>query len=128
MGDPSGECKALVTYAEPVDRLLIVFAVTQPSTTDPDSVMFLSALDLSCGCQCAAHARGGVAKPVPDSPGRCMTVPASTPGYSCDMLGTSWCEERMGTRWAMTGDGDACMEEPNMYHQVVSSFNPDPEF
>lgn len=128
MNDPAGECKAFVTYTEPVDRLLIVYAATRASATDADAAAYVSALDLRCGCQCAAHVRAGVAKPVAGSPGRCTTAPASTPGYSCDMLGTSWCEQRTGTRWAMTGDGDACAEEPNTYSQVVSAFNPDPDF
>lgn len=128
MNDPTGECKATVTYEDAVDRLLLVYATTQASPTDPDSAAIFSAVTLSCGCQCAAHPRSNVAKPVAGSPGRCTTVAASTPGYSCDMLGTSWCETRVGTRWALTGDGDKCVQEPNTYSQVVSTFNPDPEF
>lgn len=128
MNDPTGECKAYVTYEDAVDRLLIVYAATQQSPTDPDSAAFFSAVTLSCGCQCAAHTRSNVAKPVAGSPGKCTTVAATTPGYSCDMLGTSWCETRVGTRWAMTGDGDNCVQEPNTYSQVVSTFNPDPDF
>ncbi|GAB0492250.1 hypothetical protein MMPV_003511 [Pyropia vietnamensis] len=126
--DSAGECKAHITYDDAVDRLLIAFAATRASSTDPDSSAFMSAISLSRGCQCSAHQRSNAAKPVAGSPGKCTTVAVSTPGYSCDMLGTSWCETRVGTRWVMTGEGDNCVEKPNTYSQVVSTFNPDPDF
>jgi len=48
--DPTGQCKAFVSYPDPVDRLLIMYAISQKSANDPNAAAFFSEVTLACGC------------------------------------------------------------------------------
>ena len=50
LNDPTGQCKAFVSYPDPIDRLLIMYAITQKSANDPNAAAFFSEVTLACGC------------------------------------------------------------------------------
>lgn len=130
MNDPTGQCKAFVTYPEPIDRLLIIYSITQPSANDPNAAAFFSEVTLGCGCQCGAKAaQPTTTVPVDGKPGQCKSEPNKMPSYSCDFMGKYWCETKETTKWAMTGSGPgACAQVPSMISKPVSSYTPSKEF
>jgi len=129
MNDPTGQCKAFVSYPDPVDRLLIIYAITQKSANDPNAAAFFSEVTLACGCQCSEKSGASVMTvPVVGSAGTCKTVPRKSAAYRCDDMGTFWCKTAQATRWEMTGLGDACALVPSTFQKPVSSYTPDSEF
>lgn len=130
MDDPAGQCKAFVSYPEPIDRLLIIYAVTQKSANDPNAAAFFSEVTLACGCQCGAKAATPTTTvPIDGQPGKCRTESNASPSYACDFLGNQWCERKRTTKWLMTGSGGgACTQVPSVVSKVVSAYTPSREF
>lgn len=130
MDDPNGQCKAFVSYTEPIDRLLIVYAITQKSANDPNAAAFFSEVTLACGCQCGEKAAVPTAVvPIEGKPGKCRTESNSSPSYTCDFMGNKWCELKKTTKWLMTGSGDgACSQVPSSISKPVSDYKPSREF
>lgn len=130
MNDPTGQCKAFVSYPEPIDRLLIMYAITQKSANDPNAAAFFSEVTLGCGCQCGEKAANPTTTvPVDGKPGQCTFEPNKMPSYACDFMGKQWCETKETTKWAMTGSGPgACAQVPSSISKPVSSYTPSKEF
>jgi len=129
MNDPTGQCKAFVSYPDPVDRLLIIYAITQKSANDPNATAFFSEVTLACGCQCAEKSGASeMTVPVDGSAGKCKTVLNKSKAYGCDFLGKLWCETAERTRWEMTGSGGACAPVSSTVQKPVSSYKPDSKF
>jgi len=129
MNDPTGQCKAFVSYPDPVDRLLIIYAITQKSANDPNAAAFFSEVTLGCGCQCAEKPGASqMTVPVEGSAGTCKKVPSKSPAYNCDFMGKFWCETAETTRWEMTGSRSACASVPSTIQVPVSSYTPTSKF
>ncbi|OSX69216.1 hypothetical protein BU14_1729s0001 [Porphyra umbilicalis] len=127
MDDEADQCKAFVSYTDPIDRLLIAYAGTQPSSDGTtDGVAFVSALTLGCGCQCAEKA--GPTRtivPLPGRTDRCRSVPNTQWSFVCDFRGALWCETALSTRWLLTEGGEgACVHIPSLIQRRVSPYAP----
>lgn len=85
---------------------------------------------LSCGCQCKSKpAAPTKVMPVDGSPGRCVEAAATTPSFTCDLMGDKWCETEESTKWEMTGAGPgACAQVASTITRPVSDYNPTAEF
>lgn len=130
MNDPAGQCKAFVKYSTPIDRLLIVYAITQQSVNDPNAAAFFSQVTLACGCQCAAKppVRPSVI-PVSGCPGTCREVHNTAVSYGCDFMGDHWCETETASKWIMSGgSGGACTKVASTISRPVSRYAPSAEF
>lgn len=130
MDDPTGQCKAFVTYPDPIDRLMIIYSITQKSANDPNAAAFFSEVTLGCGCQCGEKpANPTTTVPVDGKPGQCTSVPNKQPSFACDFMGKHWCETQETTKWAMTGSGPgACALVLSSISKPVSSYTPTKEF
>lgn len=130
MNDPTGQCKAFVSYRQPIDRLLIIYAITQKGAKDSNAAAFLSEINLSCGCQCGGKKAAPTAViPVHGSPGTCQTVANHLPSYGCDFLGKHWCEAEQTTNWEMTDAvSGACTQVVSTISRLVSPYTPSVEF
>ncbi|GAB0495103.1 hypothetical protein MMPV_006401 [Pyropia vietnamensis] len=128
--DPTGQCKAFVSYRQPIDRLLIIYAITQKGANDANAAAFLSEINLACGCQCGEKKAAPTAvTPVDGSPGTCQTVANHLPSYGCDFLGKQWCEAEQTTKWVMTDAGSgACKPIESTISRPVSLYMPSDEF
>lgn len=130
MNDTAGQCKAFVSYPDPIDRLLIIYAITQKSANDPNAAAFFSEVTLACGCQCDEKtATPTTTVPIDGQPGICRIEPNTAPSYTCDFMGSKWCERKQTTKWLMTGSGvGACTQVPSMVSKPVSAYTPSREF
>lgn len=129
--DSTGRCKAFVKYTEPVDKLVIVYAVTQRSRTDPKSVAFFSELTLTCGCQCSLiRPPPGATKVEPASQGKCDVVGDTTPNHKCDFMGGLWCDTVPSSRYVLTGTGAdrSCEPRRSFIQRWLSAYEPSDSF
>jgi len=128
MDDEVGQCKAFVSYMDPIDRLVIAYAGTQPSSDGTtDGVAFVSALTLGCGCQCAEKAGPTrTVVPLPGRTDRCRSVPNTKRSFVCDFCSAAWCETALSTRWLLTerGGEGACVHVPSLIQRRVSPYAP----
>eukprot|EP00168_Porphyra_purpurea_P016307 TRINITY_DN5233_c0_g1_i1.p2 TRINITY_DN5233_c0_g1~~TRINITY_DN5233_c0_g1_i1.p2 ORF type:complete len:334 (-),score=98.19 TRINITY_DN5233_c0_g1_i1:561-1562(-) len=127
--DPTGKCKAFVSYKEPIDRLLIMYAITQKSINDPNAAAFFSEITLTCGCQC--EEKGGDAEltvPIDGAPGTCRTRATTRQMFGCDFLGSRWCETEESTTWRMLDDSGSCAATPSLITKPVAMYTPDANF
>lgn len=123
--DPTGQCKAFVSYVEPIDRLVILYAITQQSVNDPNAAAFFSAITLSCGCQCDGKPASKTSvMPIAGAPGTCKAVANTSPSFGCDFMGKFWCEAEDTTRWTLTGASGACVEVPSTVRRPISTYEP----
>ncbi|GAB0492857.1 hypothetical protein MMPV_004127 [Pyropia vietnamensis] len=101
--DPEGQCKAYVSYPVAVDKLLVIYAITQKSANDPNAAAFFSEVTLSCGCQCLGRpAKYPSVFPDGVTPGKCVSRMSTKPAYGCDFMGKHWCETVDASKWVMT--------------------------
>eukprot|EP00170_Pyropia_yezoensis_P008847 contig_37786_g8880 len=124
--DPEGQCKAFVSYPVAVDKLLVIYAITQKSAHDPNAAAFFSEVTLSCGCQCLGRpAKFPSVFPDGVTPGKCVSRMSTKPAYGCDFMGKNWCETVDASKWVMTDAATGtCAMATTTIQRVVSGFTP----
>lgn len=115
-----------MTYSEPVDKVVIVYAVTMQVHESSSSAALVSGLSFACGCPCRGKTESTpIVVPLPGQPGRCVEKTISRTSHRCSYEGGSWCDEAEGTKWTLTGgDNGACRSSKSLIHRPVSPFTP----
>ena len=125
--DPTGKFKATVHYDTPVDKLVIIYAVTWQSSPSNSAATIVTGVSFPCGCPCRAKAAAGrMVVPVSGgAPGTCTTKAHARTAHGCNYAGDQWCDAVEGVRWMLTGGaGGACRTVPSVFHVPVSPYSP----
>lgn len=131
----SARCRMTISFEIPVDTLVFLYGLRQQSYTETESAMFISQIDMKCGCRCVSGSAGSreVALPLKGLEGQCSQVHTSAPRTECDILGKKWCS--MDTSFAYKINGEQlpngnfpCRAETSYMSRVLSDFNPTDKF
>lgn len=124
-------CRMTISFEKPVDTMVFLYALKQSSYTETDAAMFISQVDLNCGCRCVTGSVGNrdVAIPLKEQTGRCSRISTDSPRTECDILGKKWCTMESSFAYKITGeqleDGNyPCSAEPAFEARVLSDFSP----
>ncbi|KAI0562027.1 hypothetical protein FGB62_68g036 [Gracilaria domingensis] len=123
----SQRCRMTASFSQPIDTLVIMYAVLQKSKTETRAASFISELIMKCGCRCSQKDVGSrnLFAPVPGVEGECVVKETSSPRTMCDVLGSTWCSKEEIVGFKQTGDqlpnGNCPCEEHKVYRVSVDS-------
>lgn len=134
----SKKCRVSVRFTAPVDKVIIMYALSQKSKNDPKAAAFLSEFLMGCGCRCSKVEAGRrmITVKVPGTSNQCIYKETSGRRTLCDMEGSLWCDrveatEYVGASTATLSLDDAtipCSGHPGERAEVISSFSPRNDF
>lgn len=128
-------CRLTAKFNAPVEKLVFFYGLSQSSLTSTDSAVFISELNMQCGCRCVSGDAGvrELSLPIEGSPEQCSRVQTTSPRTECDVLGKQWC--RMENSFAYKISGEKlpngqfpCTVEPSFTARVLTDFNPEENF
>jgi len=127
--------RAHFTYQQPVDDLLILYALTRKANTDQSygTIAYLDGLVFPPSCQCSAGAPETRQIAVPTTTaGQCtMTMRTFTP-HVCDLMGNRWCRTVDVLAWRATGPESGgtvpCASSPLTVQRYQSDYLPQSDF
>lgn len=125
--DLTGEFKATAHYDEPVDKLVILSAVTWQASRSNSAATIVTGVSFPCGCPSRAKAAGArVVLPVAGgAAGTCTTEAPAGTAHGCAFAGDPSCDAVEGERWMLTGGATgACRAVPSVFHVPVSPYSP----
>lgn len=102
----SAKCRMTAHFTAPVDTLVLLYAVSQKSKTDPNAAVFFSEVVLKCGCRCKQIDVGTrkMTAGVPGVPNQCVQTESASLKTQCDLLGDKWCSKEDMLAYQVTGD------------------------
>lgn len=136
--EESKKCRVSVRFTAPVDKVIIMYALSQKSKNDPKAAAFFSEFLMGCGCRCSKVDAGRrmITVKAPGTSNQCMYRETSGRRTLCDLEGSLWCDrieatEFIGSSTATLSLDDAtipCSAHPGERCDVVSSFSPRNDF
>lgn len=127
----SSLCRISAMFDSAVDKLVFLYALKQQSLYQADSAVFLSQIDMKCGCRCVSGNVGTkeIALPIQDAPGLCTKVETRAPRIECDVLGKKWCSMENSFAYKINGTklSDSrypCYAEASFSARILSDFAP----
>lgn len=127
----SAPCRLSASFDSPVNKLVLLYGLKQQSLTQTESAIFLSQLDITCGCRCTSGDAGSreLALPVDRTPGECTRVETTSPRTECDVLGQKWCTIEDSFAFKISGEAlpngrYPCSTEASFSARVLSDFDP----
>lgn len=127
----SSLCRITATFDSAVEKLVFIYALKQQSLYPSDSAVFLSQIDMKCGCRCVSANTGTkqIALPIQDAPGLCTKVETTAPRIECDVLGKKWCSMENSFAYRINGtelsnSRYSCSAEASFSARILSDFAP----
>lgn len=99
-------CRATVSFDEPIDGFVALFAGEHRSEFVAHAKMSLGPMKSPCGCRCERSPEGRtrmVTHPIADVPGECTHTESTSSHLYCVANGTRWCERGVRARHATIG-------------------------
>lgn len=131
----SAKCRMTASFQEPIDTLVLLYAITQKSKNDPNAAVFFSEIILQCGCRCRQTNAGTrkITAAIPGTPNECVQTETTAFKTECDVLGDKWCSKDYMASFRTTGpqlgSGNfPCQEVQGERVTVTGNFGPDSDF
>lgn len=131
----SKKCRMTATFSGPLDTLVLLYAVSQKSKTDPNAAVFFSEVTIKCGCRCKQMDVGTrkMTGGVPGVANECVETEMSSLKTQCDILGDKWCSKQDMVGYKVTGNelsnGNVPCEEIKGDRIIVTEdFKPQDDF
>lgn len=129
------KCRMNLSFNKPVDTIVFLYGLKQASFTGISSAIFISQIDMKCGCRCTSESIGSrvLALPLKGVENQCSAVRTSSPRTECDILGKKWCGMENSYAYKIGGEqlpngNYHCHAESAYMSRVLSNFTPAANF
>lgn len=136
--EESKKCRVSVQFTAPVDKVIIMYALSQKSKNDPKAAAFFSEFLMGCGCRCSKVDAGRrmITVKAPGTSNQCTYKETSGRRTLCDLEGSLWCDRIEATEYVGVGTATLslddttipCSAHPGERSEVVCSFTPRNDF